>query len=213
MKKIIRSIVIIAILVSAIGAQAQDDFEKNMYVSYDVGAVFQQDANVSQSFGSNGKVSFYPGARLDVGIGYNFCNWLAADVSGGFMWNSINTFNGVSLSSINQDVNIYSFPILVGLTLKLPNRTHFIPYVGVSGGANISEFYLSDNGTSGNDHDVEPALQAEAGLNYVFNPSASLGLDYKFMTTLDQQYHINGNSITQSGIYIHGIFIDLSVNF
>jgi hypothetical protein len=33
------------------------------------------------------------------------------------------------------------------------------------------------------------------------------------MATLDQHYDIAGDGITQSGIYIHGIFIVLSINF
>lgn len=212
MNKIIRSIVIIAIFVSAIGTRAQD-FEQNMYVTYDVGAVFQQDANVRQSTASTARASYYPGARADIGLGYNFYDWLAANVSGGFMWNSIHDFGGVPLGSVGQDVNIYSFPILAGLTLKLPNRTHFVPYLGLAAGANISEFYLDNNGAKGNDHDVEPAFQVDAGLNYAINPSAYLGLDYKFMATLDQHYEIAGDGITQSGIYIHGIFAVLSINF
>ncbi len=212
MKKIVYSIALIAILMSAIGARAQD-FEQNMYVTYDAGAVFQQDANVRRSTAGNARASYYPGAGADIGLGYNFNDWLAANVSGGFMWNSIDRVGGVSLSAIDQSVDIYSFPILAGVTLKLPNRSHFVPYLGIAGGANITEFYLDDNGTKGNDHDVEPAFQAEAGLNYAINTSAYLGINYKFMATLDQHYQIDGDGITQSGIYIHGIFIVLSINF
>jgi hypothetical protein len=51
------------------------------------------------------------------------------------------------------------------------------------------------------------------GLNYAINPDTSLGIDYKFMTTSAQRYDINGDNISQSGIFIHGIFIDLSMNF
>jgi hypothetical protein len=164
MKEIIHySFVIIAILVSVIGARAQD-FEKDMYVTYAAGAVFQQDANVRQSAGGTTRASFNPGARADIGLGYNFNSWLSANVSGGFIWNTIDNFGGVPLSSFGQSVNIYSIPILTGITLKLPNRTHFIPFVGLAVGANISEFYLDDNGVKGNSHDVEPAFQAEAGL-------------------------------------------------
>jgi hypothetical protein len=134
-------------------------------------------------------------------------------VSGGFMWNSVDHFGGVPLSSVGESVNIYSVPILAGVTLKLPNRTHFIPFLGIAGGANISEFYLNNNGTKNNSTDVEPAVQADAGLSYAINPDTSLGIDYKFMATLAQRYQINGNDISQSGIYIHGIFIILSINF
>jgi opacity protein-like surface antigen len=212
--KMIPSIVVVAILISAFGARAQlDDFEKNMYVTYAAGAVFQQDVNVRQSTGNDARVSFNPGARADIGLGYNFNNWFSANVSGGFIWNTINDFGGVPLSTLGQSVNIYSIPILTGITLKLPNRTHFIPFVGLAVGANISEFYLDSNGVKSNDHDVEPAFQAEAGLNYAINPDVSLGLDYKFMTTAAQRYDLSGDNVSQSGIYIHGIFIDLSMSF
>lgn len=212
MKEIIRSIVIVSILASAIGARAQD-FEQNMYVTYDAGAVFQQDANVRQSVGSNGRISYYPGARADLGLGYNFNTWLSANVSGGFMWNSVDHFGGVPLSSVGESVDIYSVPILAGVTLKLPNHTHFIPFLGISGGGNVSQFFLDVNGSKSKSTDVEPAVQAEAGLSYAINPDTSLGLDYKFMATLAQRYQINGNDISQSGIFIHGIFIVLSINF
>ena len=213
MKKIIHSIAIIAILGFATGVRAQEDFEQNMYVTYEVGGVFQQASTMRLGPGGSAGVSYYPGARADVGLGYNFNSWLAANVSGGFMWNSINNFAGVPLHTSGQDVNIYSFPILAGATLKLPNRTHFVPFLGIAGGANISEFFLNGGGTTGNDHDVEPAVQVQAGVNYAINESASLGVDYKFMATRDQSYQITGNNITLSGIYIHGIFAILSINF
>jgi len=212
MKKILHSSIIVAILVSALAARAQD-FEQNMYVTYAAGVAIQQDANVRQSGGSDGRVSFNPGARADIGLGYNFNSWFSANVSGGFIWNTWDKFGGVPLSSIGQSVNIYSIPILTGVTLKLPNRTHFIPFVGLAVGANISEFYFDFNGAKSNSHDVEPAFQAEAGLNYAINSEASLGLDYKFMTTPAQRYDLVGESLSESGIYIHGIFIDLSINF
>jgi outer membrane protein W len=211
MKKINRSIVIVAILVSAIGARAQD-FDKNMYVTYEAGVVLQQDANL-QLRGATTRVSFNPGARADLGLGYAFNNWLSANVSGGFIWNTIDDSGGVPLSTLGQTVDIYSIPILTGLTVKLPNRTHFIPYFGVAVGANISEFYLNNNGVKSNSHDVEPAVQAQVGLNYAINSSTSLGIDYKFMTTLDQGYDLNGNNVSLSGIYVQGIFINLSMNF
>lgn len=213
MKNIIHSIVIVAIFGFAIGAQAQEDFEQNMYVTYEAGAVFQQGSTMRLSPGGSAGVSYYPGARADIGLGYNFANWLAANVTGGFIWNSVDHFAGIPLHTSGQDVNIYSFPILAGVTLKLPNRTHFVPFLGIAGGANISEFYLNGGGTSGNDHDVEPAVQVQAGVNYAINQSAYLGVDYKLMATRDQSYQISGHNISLSGIYIHGIFAILSINF
>ena len=213
MKNIIHSIIVIAIIGLAVGAQAQADFEQNMFVTYEVGGVFQQASTMRLSPGGNAGVSYYPGARADVGLGYNFCSWLAANISGGFMWNSIKDFAGVPLHTSGQDVNIYSFPILAGATLRLPNRTHFVPFLGVAGGANISEFFLNGGGSKGNDHDVEPAVQVQAGVNYAINQSAYLGVDYKFMATRDQSYQIHGDNLSLSGIYIHGIFAILSINF
>ena len=220
MKIIVSSIAFATLLTTVTITNAQT------YLAVDGGAMFQQDATLRHSApDSQETAAFKTGARGDLDLGYNFNPYVAAELEGGFMWNSINKVDGESLSSLpnNQSDDIYSIPLLANLFIKIPTHTPLIPYFGVGAGGNISILNLKENGVgldgpfSINDTktDIEPAVQGEAGLRYMLCRNASIGIGYKFMATLAQRYNFSdlNDRLTISGIYIHTVFINFKVNF
>lgn len=211
---------IIALGLSPIYVHAQD-FEEHMnkgfFIGEDAGAVFQQRGTISQSATPNESVTYNPGARADIDLGYNFCRSFATEFESGFMWNSIDKADGQPLSVFDENVNIYSIPILGNFVFRMPTHCGLVPYVGIGGGANVSVIEETSSGQRYHDSDIEPAVQAEVGLNYRLCPNASLGIGYKFLGTFNQHYFLNqfglADHATLQGIYIHGIFLTFNWNF
>ena len=234
MKSTIRSITAVGafFLVSAVGACAAD-WTTNLYVSTDVGGTFQQEATVRQSIpivqlpGTyTASATFNPGTRSDITVGYSFNQSCAVELESGFMWNHVDTFNAIDnsgpvIEQENQNVNIYSVPILVNLVYKFPTKGALKPYFGAGVGANIGIF-AGHNPWGENLHDTELtcAYQAEVGLKYALSKNACVGLAYKFFGTTEQNYYFNGQPnlawpehLNFSEVYIHGIFANFTWNF
>ncbi len=213
-------IAIIALGASSLTIHAQDmaqDSDKGFFIGQDAGAVFQQRGTISQSGTPNESLTYNPGARADIDLGYNYCRSFATEFEGGFMWNSIDKANGMPLSLFDENVNIYSIPILGNFIFRVPTHCGLVPYVGIGGGANVSILEETSAGQRYHDSDVEPAIQGEVGLNYRICPNASLGIGYKFLGAFNQHYFLNqfglADHATLQGIYIHGVFLNFTWNF
>jgi opacity protein-like surface antigen len=185
------------------------------YLAVDGGAMFQQNATLRQTALPDTKATFNTGARGDLDLGYNFSPCAAAELEGGFMWNSIDKVFGQPLSLSHQSADLYSIPILLNFFVKIPTHTPVIPYFGIGGGGNVSIIKFKDNGEDFTESDVEPAVQGEAGLRFMLCRNASLGVGYKFMATLAQRYDFRSidDHLSLAGIYTHTVFLDFKVNF
>jgi opacity protein-like surface antigen len=129
------------------------------------------------------------------------------------MWNSVNKIGGTSLSSVGQSIDLYSVPILANVTCKFTTQCGLDPYFGIGAGGVISFFEVVPSGNS--DTDIEPAAQFEAGLKYQLAPNAAIGLAYKFLASVDERYYAASfnDHVTISGVYIHGVFANFTLNF
>jgi hypothetical protein len=79
----------------------------------------------------------------------------------------------------------YQVPLLGNLVLKLhPPGLLVVPYVGVGGGGDYSWARIRSPGFFGfssNSDEVDPAVQAMAGVRFRLSPISDLGLGYKFL--------------------------------
>jgi opacity protein-like surface antigen len=220
MKIIVSSIAFATLLTSITITQAQP------YLTADGGAVLQQDSILHVMLNGvqqpNSRISYNPGYRFDLAAGGDINPWVGANVSGGYAWNSIDKSDGVSISSEGEKADFYSFPLLGNLIFKLPNPTPLVPYVGVGGGAVVSIFHFKSTlaGQPYADYspsDVEPAVQGQAGVNFMLCRNASIGVSYKFLATLDERYDAD----TPSGpvryrfddVFEHALFLNFTLRF
>src|SRR5512140_2429120 len=117
----------VASLLMLVAASAQ---ERGLYVKADIGPALTEDVNIKQ-FGV-GLIQPAPkfktdlGLRFDVGAGYNFNRWLAADFETGIACNTIRDQNESTLSSV---------PLMVNAVLNIPVSQKFVPFIGAGGGA------------------------------------------------------------------------------
>lgn len=209
-------LVLLSSLALAAAARA-GDWTTNLYVSADAGAIFQQDADLHQSGLPTYSAAFNPGVRADLALGYNVCPDFAVELVPGFMWNSVDKLNGFSLDGSGESIDLYSVPLLANFVFKYSNQSRWTPYAGLGVGANVGFFDGTTPGARFNETDVSLAYQAEAGVKYALAPHAAIGLAYKFYGTTDQDYDLTANHYTDhlsfSGVYIHGVFLNFTLNF
>lgn len=190
------------------------DFTDSIYVTADGGAIFQQVGRMRQSTPPTTSVTYKPGYRGDLSVGYNFTPSLAAEFQFGIMHNDVNSV-GNHLSPLGQSLDFTSVPLLLNVIYKIPVKGRWVPYVGVGAGGNISRVHYGVGTTDDHSTDAEPAVQGELGLKYNVSDRASFGLAYKFMGTLNEHYNLRSvdDKITVDGIYIHGVFANFTVSF
>jgi hypothetical protein len=215
MKIIVSSIAFATLLTTITTTHAQP------YLMADGGAIFQQDSILHLNLNGvqlpNNRISYNPGYRFDLSAGGDINPWVAVEINGGYMWDSIDKVGTQSLSSEGEKADFYSFPLLGNLIFKIPNPTPLVPYFGVGGGAVVSIFHFRSATDNYSPNDVEPAVQGQAGVNFILCRNASLGVSYKFLATLDERY----NADTTSGpanyrfddTFIHGVFVNFTLTF
>ena len=205
-----------AVLLVSVATMHAADWDR-LYLNADAGATFQQNAHLAQVGYPTLNTSFKPGARGDLAVGYNLNKSCAVELESGFMWNSVAAFDGRSVASLTQAVDIYSVPIMANFIYKFVNTSGWTPYVGVGAGVNVGILQLNYPGFTFSDTDLTFAYQCEAGLRYSLTKNASFGLAYKFYGTTDQVYYLRIFDFTDhstfSNVYIHGVFASFTWNF
>ena len=218
MKIIVSSIAFATLLTTVTITNAQT------YLTVDGGAVLQQDSiahvNLNGVQQPNSRVSYNTGYRFDLNAGYNFNPWVSAEISGGYMWDSVDHLGGQPLTT-GSKVDFESVPLLGNLIFKIPTHSPIVPYFGVGGGAVISVFDFKSPGGDYSPNDVEPAVQGQAGIKYFLSRNVSIGVSYKLLATLDERYNataaISGiqyqDHYRVDDIIVHGVFANFTVKF
>jgi len=217
MKIIAPSIAIVTTVLLSVAVGRAGDLQEKFYINADAGGIFQQDATFVEN-GWSSTASFDPGARIDLALGYNINDSLAVELESGVMWDSVNTIDGFALGRFGKSIDLYSIPVLAKLIYRFPTENDWTPYVGVGVGGNIGMFDGKLPSGSYSDTDVTLAFQAEAGVRYALSQHSSIGVAYKFLGTTDQDYNLGDRSfmtdhISFQEVYIHGIFVNFTLNF
>lgn len=199
-------------VLAASAGTAAADVVTNLYVTADAGAVLQQNADLHQPGLPTDIARFHTGTRGDIAIGYNLSESFALELEPGFMWNSVDTLNGLKFGPGNS-IDLYSVPVLVNAIYKFPTRSGFTPYAGAGIGLNVGTFDGTAPSRTFSASDVTFAYQVEGGVKYALCKHASVGVAYKFFGTTDQDYSLPDERVTLAGVYVHGLFGSLTMNF
>ena len=118
-------------------------------------------------------MTFNPGIRGNIALGYNINRSWAAEFDTGVIWNSIDSFDGTSLSSVGASFDTYTIPLLVNVVYRIPIKGPWSSYLGAgAGGAasllSYSQTYLGTR-YSWNNSTFVFGYQAKAGLQYQLN--------------------------------------------
>jgi len=155
------------------------------YLNGDLGLSILPDFQNS-SFGFPGEFHADDGVRFDMETGYNFLNAGRLTLAGEFVTGvAYDRISGVWVADSPTSLHgeYYQVPLLVNLVASFHANSFIVPYVGVGGGGDCSfasirsPFYF---GYSTSDQ-VDPAVQAEAGVRFRLNPWTEMGVGYKFL--------------------------------
>ncbi len=207
----------VSALVPAANTQAQyRNFitgDSGLYWSLEAGATIPEDGHISDfgPWNAGQKVSYDVGFGFDLGFGYLFNKYVAAELQLDGTWNSINSVEGASI----HDTSLATMPILANLILQYPiPQTRLIPYLGGgAGGAatffDTDDFYRAVPGGAislhGSDSDFVFAWQGLAGLRLQLNPKMSVGLGYRYL-------HVDPSSYSFDSWHHGGSSLDLGLS-
>lgn len=205
---------------------------RNLYVQFDGGLAYQQDATLEETISSgippanftSGTVTFNPGIRGNIALGYNINQSWAAEFETGVLWNSIDSFDSTTLSTVGASFDTYTIPLLVNIVYRIPIKGPWTSYLGVGAGgaASILSYSQTYLGTrySWDSSDFAFGYQAKAGLQYKLSRNASLGIAYEFLGTANPSWGSTQNFGTpanyqfkEKGFYTHSLVISFTWNF
>jgi hypothetical protein len=176
----------------AYGADSSQDL--GFYITSDFGPSFMPDFQSSR-FGFPGSFSARPGVRFGAAPGFNFLATgkltLGAEFETGVIYNYLNSvtattppmgFGAGATAPMRGDY--YQVPLLGNLVLKFHPDSFVIPYIGVGGGGDYSDVIIHTPGLFGSstwDDQINPAVQAMAGIRFRLNAMSDVGFGYKFL--------------------------------
>ncbi|MGA9779065.1 MAG: outer membrane protein [Limisphaerales bacterium] len=205
---------------------------RNLYAYIDGGIAYQQDATLEETISSgtppaiftSGTATFNPGIRGNIALGYDINRSWAAEFDTGVLWNSVDGFDGTSLSSVGASFDTYTIPLLVNIVYRIPIKGPWSSYLGAgAGGAasilSYSQTYLGTRYSWDNSTFVF-GYQAKAGLQYKLNKNASLDVAYEFFGSTDPSWSSTQTFGTpadyqfkEKGFYTHSLVISFTWNF
>jgi opacity protein-like surface antigen len=168
------------------------------YFNGDLGPSFMPDFQSSR-FGFPGSFSTRAGVRFDVEPGFNFLATdtltLGGEFETGVVYNRLRSVTAAGSATPywgdwGDWGDYYQVPLLGNLVLKLHPDSFVVPYVGVGGGGDASWARIRPHGFFGFDNhsdEVDPAVQAMAGVRFRLAPNVELGVGYKFLAAFPSE--------------------------
>lgn len=164
------------------------------------------------------KMELDPGPRLSVAGGYNFNDYIGAQLETGLMYNNVKSVTGGG----NIDASLGHVPILADVVLRYDKQDlKWVPYLGAGAGGDVSVISLdhvrAPDGSvvDGSGSTVVFAWQVFAGARYKFNDTMSIGGGYKFYSASSASWdvrHARGD-IEAGMARIHSFGVDFNMKF
>ena len=193
---------------------------QNFYLNVDAGAALAERVEVREFIvrTPNTELKLDPGARISVAGGYNFNEFIGAQLETGFMANEVRRVSGGG----DVDATLSHVPLLADIVLRYDQPDcRWAPFVGAGAGGDVSVVDLDHVRTpggfvvDGTGSDVVFAWQAFAGARYQFNDRMSLGGVYKFYSADGASWDVErapGN-IESGTARVHSFSIDFNLRF
>ncbi|HTY88640.1 MAG TPA: outer membrane beta-barrel protein [Candidatus Acidoferrum sp.] len=187
-----------------------------VYLGFDAGVALQQNITLSDNVGDSGQVTFDPGARLDLQVGYNFTTNWAAEFELGLIISPVKY--SYALGTDYMGVDLVQMPLMVNVIYSRTLGRGFSVYAG-GGVGGIFSHYQDEYGDTTSSASAF-AYQGLAGVKYALNRKWDLGVGYKFLGTTEYDVGsgvaYDGFTPTEyksSGNVVHSILLTLTCKF
>ena len=185
----------------------------NFFVGVEGGVALAQDSSILDNSGFGGSataIKFATGWRAGGYVGYNFCEYFAAQLDSSLIWNDITAVGGQTVSSFGS-AHLEQVPVLLEGVFKYP-LGKFKPYVTAGLGGDFARFASTGIPFSGppsnlNYASLDTTLAYEAGLGFTYSLTKylDLGAVFKLVGTTDHGWNDNGISLKTDGTIVSTI--------
>jgi opacity protein-like surface antigen len=193
---------------------------QGFYVNGGVGAALSEDVDLNRFVvpTPGGEIKLHPGPRFSVAGGYNFNDYVGAQLESGFIFNDVKSISGAR----RVDAGLGHAPLLGDLVLRYDQPDcKWVHYVGAGLGGDVSvislDHVVAPNGrvVDGSDGDVVFAWQAFAGVRYKFTESISAGAGYKYFAADGASWDVRHTSrdISTDTARVHTLLVDFTFKF
>lgn len=197
-------------------AQTADHF----YAGAEGAVAFAQNLSILDGTGFSGdggnRIKFDTGWRVGGYVGYSFCQYFAAQVDSGVIWNNISTIGIQSLNGVSS-AHLEQVPVLAEGLFTYP-LGRFKPYLLAGAGSSFGIFkgsnFQSLGGPPAYDNtDTTFAYEAGLGFTYSLSKNLEVGVAYKFFGTTDHSWTADTINLKTDGSMVHTIEATLSWRF
>ncbi len=163
------------------------------------------------------KLELHPGFRIGAAGGYNFNQYIGAELETGFIYNRVKGIVGGG----NFDAALAHVPMMANVVFRCDRADcRWVPYFGAGAGGDVSQIGLRNvtmNAVTadGTDSTSVFAWQAFAGLRYRFSQNMSIGAGYKFFAARSAGWDFGGpaDSIRTGEARIHSFLGEFNFKF
>ncbi len=185
------------------------------YVRTDLGFAFVNNLESSQTLSgailpgvsgtlSNPSISINPGLRFDVAPGFNFTDWLGAELSGGITYNGLDHLNGngtltldggtetIGDGGLSLTGRYIQVPVLVSSVFRWPGKGRWKPFISTGFGMAYTQLQITQiDNTQTSDQFVEqysPAFSVGSGFLWQISDAVDFDVIYKLLGVINPAY-------------------------
>jgi len=157
-----------------------------VYISGNLGAVFQNDADIDDSYFGDGELSFDNGGVATFAVGISIDNSVRVELE---LASRVNDFDEIKFDDYHgkydMDGDVTTVSFMGNVYFDFKNEGRFTPFIGAGfGSANVE--YDSDD-LDDKDDDTVMAYQMMLGIGFAATEQLSIDLQYRYFGTADPE--------------------------
>ena len=153
---------------------------------------------------ANPSISVNPGVRFDVSPGFNFTDWLGVELSGGILYNGLDSLSGngtlttdtgtesLGNGGLNLTGRYIQVPVLLSSVFRWPGQARWKPYLSTGFGFAYSQLQITQvDNTQTSDQFEEaysPAFSVGSGFIWQVSDAVDFDVAYKLLGLINPTY-------------------------
>ena len=153
---------------------------------------------------ANPSISVNPGVRFDVSPGFNFTDWLGVELSGGILYNGLDSLSGngtlttdtgtesLANGGLNLTGRYIQVPVILSSVFRWPGQARWKPYLSTGFGFAYSQLQITQiDNTQTSDQFEEaynPAFSVGSGFIWQVSDGVDFDVAYKLLGLINPNY-------------------------
>ena len=153
---------------------------------------------------ANPSISINPGVRFDVSPGFNFTDWLGVELSGGILYNGLDSLSGngtlttdtgtesLANGGLNLTGRYIQVPVMLSSVFRWPGEGRWKPYLSTGFGFAYSQLQITQIDTTQTSDQFEeaynPAFSVGSGFIWQVSDAVDFDVAYKLLGLINPSY-------------------------